>query len=383
MKNTRYNTAITLKHLLIDGEKQIGIKFYPYKVVQMVIKTLPNVKWSNEFGMAYVKNNPENLDLIFDAFRGVAWVNCSSFLPKVAYTNNTTPISVDDFRKRKYVKNYRACPEEYLEKLELRAYSFNTAKTYISLFERFINHYKNTPLNEISEKEIRAYIHKLTLEKKSSSYINQMINSIKFYYEVVLEMPNRFYSIERPIKREKLPKVISTDEVAQLIKNTNNIKHKCIVSLLYSAGLRRSELLNLKLEDIDSKRKVLLIKQGKGGKDRMTVLSDTVLNDLRTYYKEWKPKTYLFEGPKQSKYSSASVLKIIKNAAQKAGIRKNISPHVLRHSFATHLLENGTDLRYIQALLGHNSTRTTEIYTQVAINNIKNIKSPIELLNLE
>jgi len=218
---------------------------------------------------------------------------------------------------------------------------------------------------------------------KSNSYINQMINSIKFYYEVVLQMPNRFYSIERPRKRETLPKVISLEEVQSIIKNTNNIKHRCIVSLLYSAGLRRSELLNLKLEDIDSKRMVITVKNGKGNKDRLTILSGTVLKDLRQYFLEWKPKIYLFEGKNNEKYSASSVLLIIKNAAKKAGIRKNITPHMLRHSFATHLLENGTDLRYIQVLLGHSSTRTTEIYTQVAINNIKTIKSPIELLNLE
>jgi len=140
--------------------------------------------------------------------------------------------------------------------------------------------------------------------------------------------------------------------------------------------------LNLKLADIDSKRMVITIKNGKGNKDRLTILSETVLADLRIYYAAWRPKEYLFEGAKGKQYTATSILKIIKNAAKKAGIRKNITPHMLRHSFATHLLENGTDLRYIQVLLGHNSTRTTEVYTQVAINNIKAIKSPIELLHL-
>ena len=209
-----------------------------------------------------------------------------------------------------------------------------------------------------------------------------MINSIKFYYEVVLEMPNRFYSVERPRKEEKLPKVISLEEVQDLIKHTNNIKHKCIVSLLYSAGLRRSELLNLKLIDIDSKRMVITVSQGKGNKGRLTILSQSVLDDLRKYYSEYKPKVYLFEGQKGEEYSAQSVAQIIRRAALKARIKKKVTPHMLRHSFATHLLENGTDLRYIQVLLGHSSTRTTEIYTHVAINSIKAIKSPIELLDL-
>jgi len=238
-------------------------------------------------------------------------------------------------------------------------------------------------LAEIDENHIRSYLQILVRQKKSASYINQMINSIKFYYEVVMEMPNRFYSIERPIKRETLPKVISLEEVQGIINNTNNIKHRCIVSLLYSAGLRRSELLNLKLEDIDSKRMVINIKHGKGNKDRLSILSPTVLENLRIYYIKWKPKDYLFEGQKGGRYSEQSVLQIIKKAAKKAGIIKNITPHMLRHSFATHLLENGTDIRYIQVLLGHSSTRTTEIYAQVATNQLKMIKSPIELLNLK
>ena len=193
-----------------------------------------------------------------------------------------------------------------------------------------------------------------------------MINSIKFYYEVVLEMPNRFYSIERPRKQESLPKVISLEEVQAIIKNTNNIKHKCIVSLLYSAGLRRSELLNLKLEDIDSKRMVINVKHGKGNKDRQTILSESVLKDLRQYYIAWKPKVYLFEGKPKQQYSPSSILQIIKKAAKKANIKKNITPHMLRHSFATHLMQNGIDIRKIQELLGHTSLNTTQGYLNLS-----------------
>lgn len=313
----------------------------------------------------------------------MVWIDCASFFASNKIKTNNNPVRIKDFRKRKLPNGHRPCPEEFLQKLELKRYAINTAKTYINLFERFINHYKNKELTHIDENDIKAYLLLLVRQEKSNSFINQMINSIKFYYEIVLEMPNRFYSIDRPIKKESLPKVISLEEVQLIIKNTNNIKHRCIVSLLYSAGLRRNELLNLKLDDIDSKRMLITIKNGKGNKDRLSILSKSVLNDLRIYYKQWRPKIYLFEGPNNKKYSATSILKIIKMAAKKAGIKKNISPHMLRHSFATHLLENGTDLRYIQVLLGHSSSKTTEIYTQVAINNIKKIKSPIELLNLK
>ena len=154
------------------------------------------------------------------------------------------------------------------------------------------------------------------------------------------------------------------------------------MSLLYSAGLRRAELINLKINDIDSKRMVINIRAGKGNKDRISILSLAVLHDLRTYFKEWKPTHWLFEGAGGGQYSSTSIRQIIKRAAAKAGIRQNITPHMFRHSFATHLLENGTDLRYIQTLLGHSSTKTTEVYTQVAINNIKDIESPFDSLHL-
>ena len=192
-------------------------------------------------------------------------------------------------------------------------------------------------------------------------------------------MPNRFYSIERPRKQQKLPQVLSKEEIRSIIANTNNIKHRCIVSLLYSAGLRRSELLGLELTDIDSKRMMVYIRNAKNNKDRYSLLSETVLKDLRIYYKQWKPKKYLFESPNGLKYSGKSVGAIVTRAALSANIRRRVTPHILRHSFATHLLENGTDLRYIQTLLGHSSTKTTEIYTQVAVNNFKLIKNPLDL----
>ena len=186
----------------------------------------------------------------------------------------------------------------------------------------------------------------LVREKRSNSYINQMINAIKFYYEIVMGMPNRFYSIERPIKEEKLPVILSKKEVGAMLLNIKNIKHKCMVSLLYSAGLRLSELLSLKVSDIDSERMLIRVNGAKGNKDRYTILSQSILKDLRQYYLKYRPKELLFEGPLVHKYSDTSVRKVVKRGTQLAKITKNVGPHTLRHSFATHLLEDGTDLRY-------------------------------------
>ncbi len=328
--------------------------------------------------MVYVRNNKEILDMIFCKFRNVAWINCNHFYPHKTTLNNQHKIDVEWFRNRVPTKSYCVCPEEYLQKLELRRYANNTAKTYITLFEKFINHFKGEALMSINENDIRSYLQQLIKEGKSDSYINQMINAIKFYYEVVKGMPNRFYSIERPRKQKKLPQVISKEEVKLMISSSQNLKHKCIVSLLYSGGLRRSELLNLKIGDIDSKRMLIRINNAKGGKDRFTLLSSTVLNDLRSYYKAYRPATWLFEGLNGNQYSTGSVQAIIRNSANSAKIQKVVTPHMLRHSFATHLLENGTDLRYIQTLLGHASSKTTEIYTHVALSAFGSIKNPLD-----
>ena len=366
---------ITLKHLLIKQQRCIGLKFYPDSTVQNLIKSLPDIKWSKAYGMAYMPNTPKHLDSIFKTFKGVAWINAQQFLKR---RHQGTPSTFTPTAKQDS-NGWRSCPDEYIQRLELDNYAESTCKTYISMFERFINDHKDTKLIEFDEQQINDYLQRLLHNGKSESYLRQMICSIKFYFEVVLDMPNRFYSLNFPRKVPPLPKVISKETVKQMIDQTSNIKHKAIISLLYSAGLRRSELLNLKPADIDSQRMTILIRQAKGYKQRITVLSNHALTTLRQYYATAKPKTYLFEGAPGKMYSSSSVLKIVKRAAKAVGCQKTVTPHMLRHSFATHLLEQGVDLRYIQNLLGHNSSRTTEIYTQVATKNIQNISSPLDL----
>ena len=370
--------SITLYHLMIKNQKMIGIKFSPDKLIQNLIKGLPNPKWTQKYNMVYIENTKVNLSIIFNTFKGVVWINYNRFLANKPINTHNEDIDVEWFRKRKNLPEYRLCPEAYLLKLELKRYANSTVKTYVTFFELFINYHKDKELNTLDEMDIRLFLQHLIQKKHSNSYVNQAINAIKFYYEVVLGMPNRFYEIERPRKESKLPKVISKEEILSIIDNTNNIKHRCLVQLLYGSGLRRSELLNLKLKDIDSIRMLVRVEGSKGNKDRLTLLSKTALNDLRKYYIKYEPKIYLFEGKKGIKYSGASVLKVVKTAAEKARIRTTVTPHVLRHSFATHLLESGTDLRQIQVLLGHGSSKTTEIYTHVATNTFKSIKNPLD-----
>jgi site-specific recombinase XerD len=209
-----------------------------------------------------------------------------------------------------------------------------------------------------------------------------VINSIKFYYEKVLKGKRETYYIERPRREKFLPTVLSEEEVRSIINSIDNLKHKCLIMTSYSAGLRVGELLGLKPEDIDSKRMLITIRQGKGRKDRVTLLSVRVLELLREYYKEYHPQDFLFQGVAGGKYSERSVQNILKEACRKAGIKKHVTMHTLRHSFATHLLEHNTDLRYIQELLGHTNPKTTQIYTHITTKGLDQLRSPLDNLEL-
>jgi len=269
--------------------------------------------------------------------------------------------------------------EKYRDILIQKRYSKNTEKVYINYFTDFCRKFGPGNIDDLSKEKINVYISELIRERNiSASQQNQRINAIKFYYEKVLGREKEYYELHRPHKEQKLPKVLSKNEVKKILSVCENIKHKSILMLIYSAGLRRSELINLKITDIDSERMVINIRGGKGKKDRISLLSDHMLVLLRNYYRAYRPKDYLFEGQNGGKYSPTSIANILKKASLKAGIRKKVTPHILRHSFATHLLEQGTDLRYIQELLGHNSSKTTEVYTHVSKKAIDQIKNPVD-----
>ncbi|MGD8782077.1 MAG: tyrosine-type recombinase/integrase [Ignavibacteria bacterium] len=269
--------------------------------------------------------------------------------------------------------------ELYRNRLIQQRYSQNTIDVYCTYFKDFYHYSKKSDLQKIKLEQINKYILDLIKTKNISiSQQNQRINAIKFYYEKILGRENQYYLIHRPKKEHKLPKVLSKNEVKKIFNSCNNIKHLYILMLLYSAGLRRSELIDLEITDIDSERMVVNIKGTKGKKDRISLLSKNTLDLLCDYYKIYKPKVYLFEDAKGCKYSPTSIANILKKSALKAGISKNVTPHMLRHSFAMHLLEQGTDLRYIQTLLGHNSSKTTEIYTHISKKAIDRIKNPID-----
>ncbi len=281
------------------------------------------------------------------------------------------------------VPNFRKVPKEYSDKLSMLRYSENTIRTYKNCFSEFINYWNTKDLISIHQADIQHFLLYLVQERQvSSSYQNQSINAIKFYYEKVLNGPRRVYYIERPRKEQTLPTVLSEAETVSILSKVKNLKHKCLLMTCYSGGLRISEVLNLKPADIDSSRMLIQVKGGKGKKDRVTLLSVKLLDLLREYYKMYKPGEYLFTGQMGGKYSSRSAQKVLKEATRKAGIKKKVTLHTLRHSFATHLLENGTDIRYIQSLLGHASPKTTQIYTHITTKGIDQIQNPLDKLEI-
>lgn len=264
--------------------------------------------------------------------------------------------------------------------LSAKRYSASTIDTYTQALRVFLVYYRSREIGALTNADVLDFNNDYILKKKlSASYQNQVTNAIKLYFRTVRDTQIETDKIDRPKKPKTLPNVLSKEEVKNILEAHYNIKHKTMLCLLYSCGLRRSELLHLKPQDIDSHRNVVLIRQSKGRKDRITPLSVKVLDLLRQYYKVYRPKTWLFEGQRVGEpYSEQSLQSVLKLALAKARITKPVTLHWLRHSYATHLLESGTDLRYIQELLGHNSSRTTEIYTHVSMKSLQQIKSPFD-----
>lgn len=297
-------------------------------------------------------------------------------------------VRIEDQRKKatKAEKEFipvhqRECPPEVIDKLKELRYSPSTQRIYGSMLKTFFTyHYAYQP-EEITSAQIRAYLRYLIQEREvSESYQNQMINAIKFYYERVLGGARQTYFIERPKKSKHLPEVLTQDEIARLLMATTNLKHKTILVLIYSCGLRIGEALSLRIRDIDLSAERIHIKGAKGKKDRYVPISKTFMRYMEKYLSEYVPEEYFIEGAKGGKYTGTSIRKFLGRYVEKAGIEKSVTPHTLRHSFATHLLENGTDLRYIQHLLGHESSKTTEIYTHITHVGLDTIENPLDRL---
>jgi len=347
----------------IDGKNKISVQFEKRIDWIIMIRKIPGAEWNYRLRSWLITDNDVNREKF-----GLQKVDHV----KGSITNNE--------RLEIEVQNGL---NKMIDLMRIKRYSECTIDSYTKCLQVFFSYFPKKKISEITNNDVVKFNTEYVLQKKlSASYQSQFINALKIMYGQELEKSLEIEKLMRPQKPFQLPKVISEEEVSMIINACKNIKHKSMISLIYSAGLRRGELLNLKMEDIDSKRMMILIKNGKGAKDRMVPLSPLILDMLRKYYEMYKPVMYLFEGQFGGKYSERAIELVIKKAVLDAGIQKNINLHMLRHSYATHLLEAGTNLRYIQELLGHQSLKTTQIYTHVSSLALSKVISPFDRLKI-
>lgn len=342
----------TAKIVTHNIERRIAVSFKKDTALIAWIKTFPGARWSQTNTYWHLPDNDENRKQF-----------CIPTLTELS-PNEEGIRGLENFKRW----------------LRSKRYSENTIKTYSEALKSFLVFYNLKALSEIDNDDFIRYNNDYILKNRlSSSYQNQIVNAIKLFFKTVQNRIIDIEKIHRPKRAKVLPNVLSKEEVKAILEAHGNLKHKTMLSLIYSCGLRCGELLALQPVHIDSKRNIVLLKNSKGKKDRIAPLSPKILNMLRDYFVTYKPKVYLFEGQIEGRpYDARSLQMVLKQALIKAQISKPVTLHWLRHSYATHLLESGTDLRYIQELLGHNSSKTTEIYTHVSTKSIQQIKSPFD-----
>lgn len=352
----------------LPNAKRIKV-FIPYELTdfRIAFKKLNSTFWHPSQKLWSIVNTEENMATIKRIFKGYFEIeNPKTFVPVETITLNEQGINAtNDLEKT----------------LVLKHYSVSTINVYRKMFHVFLTKFMTQDLKSITKEQIEGFVYELIKKNAiSESYQNQLINSIKAYYEHVLGMPREYYDIKRPKKSTSIPNVLSQAEVLKIMQQPQNIKHKAILWTIYSAGLRISELKNLRVVDIHSDDGFIFIKDSKGKKDRRTVLSSYLIEILRTYYAEYKPSYWLFEGQTGGQYSVTSIRAIFRKAVKETNTNPWSTVHTLRHSFATHCIENNVNLRHLQNMLGHNSPKTTEIYTKTIEINNRNISSPLDNL---
>jgi site-specific recombinase XerD len=384
--------TITLKPLQHRNTECLGIYFTSNLQITKSIKTLKGVKWSHSNKCWYVLLTADNYTSICTAIGNIAQVNNTAlreYLEKKKATSTALPAAkkitetkkpVSAYRLQNISKNNVQALAQFLQQLHLKSYSTSTIRTYQNEFCQLLQTIKNTDVNTLTPNHLKRYmVYAMQTEGISENTAHSRLNALKFYFEQVLGREKFFWEIPRPKKKQQLPKVISEEKILAGLLEVKNIKHRTILLLAYSAGLRVSEVISLKITDINSDRMQITINEAKGKKDRVVTLSPAILKLLREYYKIYEPQTWLFEGQYSGEhYSSRSAQQIFKEAYQNLGLPPQCSFHSLRHSYATHLLENGTDITYIQKLLGHSDIKTTLRYTQVSNRDISKIESPLD-----
>lgn len=396
---------IELKPLQHRDQECIGIYFGQHAKINGTIRQKAGARWSQTKKCWYVPLSKENYNKLIFALKGLAIIEQKELYDHLTKKKGKEKISNTTFKpdretvttkkiipvnlKPTQVKQEKYDPifpvnEHVLPKLEqylkLKGYSASTIRTYLNEVGTFLRTIKQHKADDFTTQRLKDYLqYCLDKLKLTEHTLHSRMNALKFYYEQVLKKEKFFWDIPRPKKGTQLPKVISKEEMIRLLRAIENLKHKTMIMLGYACGLRVSEIIGLKLKDMDEDRRLLHIRRAKGKKDRIVSLSPVMMVMLREYKSKYKTKEYLFEGQAPgTMYSTRSLESIITAAKEKAGIKKAGSMHMLRHSFATHLLDRGTDVVFIQKLLGHNDIKTTLRYLHVTNKDMINILSPIE-----
>jgi integrase/recombinase XerD len=383
--------TIKVERIIHMDENRISLRFsYDEQLIELA-KELEDARWSSGLKCWHIRECPEIIDILLNKFRGKAFIDYSELKhrhplnsDKIEYPSDSKNLQRSisklvielpslSIKAQKDITRYR----KWMEALR---YPESTIQTYCSMMEKFLRYVSPKEAQECTQDDLIRVINEFILpEGRSFSFQNQLISSVKKFYGHIYKTDMDPGKIERPRGVRRLPNVLSKEEVKKILNGVQNDKHRVMLSLIYACGLRRSELLNLLPLDIERSRGVLRIRQSKGYKDRIVPMSEKTIGMIDNYLERYKPQYYLFEGQNSGEqYAASSLQKVLKSACSKAGLRKQITLHWLRHSYATHLLEAGTDLRYIQELLGHSSSRTTEIYTHVTDKSIQKIRSPFD-----
>lgn len=379
--NLLLNKEVKLEYFFHKDMHCIGIR-YPFDpIINEFIKSLKGSKFSKSNKCYYLQYDGGAFRQLIDTLKCAGiYPDYRGYFQNMAIQTNRKSDPKQDKKLTQYPESFNEechkAIERFARYLKQIRYSNSTIKTYKNALTVFLAYTKKDP-QEIAFEDFELFNHEYILKQGySASYQNQVINAIKLYFEKYQSYSLDINQLERPRKSDRLPKVIDKKRVEQLLQGIGNMKHKMALTLIYGLGLRVGELINMKLEDIDGTQKTATIRQGKGNKDRVLPLSEKQLTMLRNYYKVYKPKIYLIEGQFEGMpYSKRSLSTVFKQQSERVFGRNNYTLHSLRHSFATHNLEAGVDLRYIQELLGHKSSKTTEIYTHVSILSLKNIKT--------
>lgn len=360
---------IILKELNHKGRNYIALYFKYDRELISHTRQLEGVRWSASNKCWYISDSVNVIETLFTHYTNVAQLN------------NLTKYSFgpEGIKERQLQIRLNEESRRFKRFLEGRRYSQSTVGTYTSFISSFLR-YTKKEVRDLESTDVEKYCEEvLAAKKKAISTHRQFIGAVKQFKVMHHELDFELSEGLRPRPSRFLPVVLSKEEVLAILRATKNLKHRATLAMIYACGLRISEVINLTISDIDYNRKQVRIYQGKGRKDRYVVLAESIMPLLENYFNTYLPKNFFVEGKEGQKYSQESIRKFLKKSCREAGIRKRVTPHTLRHSYATHLLEGGVDIRYIQELLGHNDPKTTMIYTHVSNDDLKQIQSPLDI----